>query len=101
LPDLTSEQALGLLTTTDFTQGLVAGVSATTTVAHKFGEQTDTDTNGQVIDRELHDCGIVYYPNNPYFLCVMTKGQDFSTLAKIISGISNSVFNYVSSQNPS
>jgi len=98
LPDVYSEEAFKLLSLTDFNQGIVAGVSTSTTVAHKFGEQTDT-TNGLITDRELHDCGIVYYPNHPYFLCVMTKGQDFPILSKIISDISKSVFNYVSLQN--
>jgi beta-lactamase class A len=100
LPDVESEQALELLMQTDFTQGLVAGVATSTPVAHKFGEKTNI-VNGTVIDHELHDCGIVYYSNDPYFLCVMTKGQDFPTLENIISDISKSVFNYVSSKNQS
>ena len=98
LPDIYSEEAFKLLSLTDFNQGIVAGVSTSTTVAHKFGEQTNA-TNGTVTDRELHDCGIVYYPSHPYFLCVMTKGQDFPILSKIISDISKSVFNYISSKN--
>jgi len=28
---------------------------------------------------QLHDCGIVYYPETPYLLCVMTKGWNFET----------------------
>ena len=98
LPDAYSEQAFKLLSSTKFNQGLVSGISASTTVAHKFGEQTDV-VNEVVTDRELHDCGIVYYPNHPYFLCVMTKGQDFPTLANIIGNISESVYDYVSSSN--
>ena len=101
LPDITSEQTLQLLTTTDFNQGLLLGVTPTTVVAHKFGEQTNTAANGTVTDRELHDCGIVYYPNHPYFLCVMTKGQNFPALSKIIGNISKSVFDYVSTKYPS
>jgi hypothetical protein len=38
--------------------------------------------------RELHDCGIVYLPDNPYLLCVMTKGNDFAKMEKIIEEIS-------------
>ncbi len=88
LPPLLSEQALSTLSQTTFTQGLVAGVPDGTAVAHKFGERTSVDTNGTVTGRELHDCGIVYKPEHPYFLCVMTKGNDFSKLQNIISDIS-------------
>lgn len=88
-----SEQALQLLTYTKFDKGIVAGVNGTTTIAHKFGEHTVT-FNGVVTERQLHDCGIVYYPKKPYLICIMTKGKDFEKLEKVISGISSIVFNY-------
>jgi beta-lactamase class A len=93
-----SEEALDLLSKTTFTQGLVAGVPVGTTVAHKFGERTIgiTDANNPAASetiKELHDCGIVYYPNDPYLLCVMTKGNDFPTLQKVISDISAMTWN--------
>jgi beta-lactamase class A len=91
-----SERALDLLTKTAFTQGLVSGVPAGTVVAHKFGEST---TGGSASDpnavHELHDCGIVYYPNHPYFLCVMTRGSDFTTLASVIKDVSQTTWNQV------
>jgi len=90
-----SEQALELLTKTTFTRGLVAGVPTGTVVAHKFGEHTYIQQDGTVVNRELHDCGIVYYPDKPYLLCVMTKGQDFPRLESVISGISKVVYGYI------
>jgi beta-lactamase class A len=89
LSDTISEQALQLLSKTTFTQGLVAGVPTGTEVAHKFGERTIAFANGDPTVRELHDCGIVYAPGDPYFLCVMTRGTDFPTLQGIISDISS------------
>jgi beta-lactamase class A len=98
-PDL-SEEALDILSRTSFTEGLVAGVPAGTVVAHKFGERTilSSTTTPSVITspHELHDCGIVYYPNHPYFLCVMTRGADFPTLASTIASISKLVWTDVS-----
>lgn len=88
-----SEQALQLLTYTKFDKGIVAGVEASTTVAHKFGEHTIT-FNGIVTERQLHDCGIVYYPKKPYLICIMTKGKDFKNLETIISDISSMVYRY-------
>ena len=93
-----SEQALQLLTYTKFNKGIVAGIQASTTVAHKFGEHTIT-FNGVVTERQLHDCGIVYYPKKPYLICIMTKGKDFENLEKIISGISSIVFDFNKNSN--
>ncbi len=97
-PDV-SEQALKFLTEESFSQGLSAGVPKSVDVAQKFGERTSVDQSGNIISRELHDCGIVYLPNDPYFLCVMTKGQDFTKLQPIISDVSKMVWDYFSSVN--
>ncbi len=92
LPRNVSEQALQLLTYTTFTKGLVASLPKGTIVAHKFGEHTSIDGQGQVISHQLHDCGIIYYPAHPYFLCVMTQGQNFDQLEKVISDLSQLVY---------
>ena len=87
-----SEKVLNLLHDTDFDQGLRQGVPKEIEIAHKFGERTVLFPDRSVQSRELHDCGIVYAPNNPYFLCVMTKGKDFESLKKVIGDVSSSVF---------
>jgi beta-lactamase class A len=92
-----SEEALKLLSRTRFNNGLTAQLSSTT-VSHKFGELTNT-TNGIVTERELHDCGIVYLHDNPYFLCIMTRGQNFANLQKVIADISKITFDYISQKN--
>jgi hypothetical protein len=91
-----SEQALKLLSYTTFKSGLVAG-TASTTVAHKFGEHALIDQGGKVLERQLHDCGIVYYPNKPYLLCIMTRGSNFPELEDAISGIAGVVYKSVQS----
>src|SRR3989344_4349139 len=88
-----SDEALELLTYSKFDQGIKSGVGDTV-VTHKFGEFTDI-LDGTITKRELHDCGIVYYPSKPYFICVMTKGQEFSNLEKIIADISKITFDYI------
>lgn len=87
-----SEQALEVLANTDFTDALVQGVPSDLTIAHKFGER------GTGNDKQLHDCGIIYYPNNPYLLCVMTRGPDFFILSQVISDISKMVYDEVDSR---
>jgi beta-lactamase class A len=84
-----SDEALGLLALTNFKDGLVAGVPGGTVVSHKFGEYTDDKVRTR---KELHDCGIVYYPEKPYYICVMTEGKDLESLAEVIKGISKIIY---------
>lgn len=81
-----SEKALSMLTKSTFQDGLVAGVPANTTIAHKFGERVLPDS------KQLHDCGVVYNKNHDYLICVMTRGQDFNNLEKTIQEISALVY---------
>jgi beta-lactamase class A len=79
-----SEWALKLLSESDFDKGIRQGVPKGITVASKFGERTTAD--GEI--KQLHDCGIIYYPQNPYLLCVMTRGYDQGVLENVIGKIS-------------
>lgn len=89
-----SERALELLIKTEFKKGLVAGVPTDIKVAHKFGEREGL-TNGQ---KQLHDCGIIYFPGNPYLLCVMTRGDDYDDLSNVIKTVSEKVYQEVDSR---
>ena len=80
-----SEVALSLLARTTFDGGLEAGVPQTVVVADKFGYRA---VEQGVPEEELHDCGIIYYPNHPYLLCIMTRGKTTLDLAKAIQDIS-------------
>ncbi len=90
-----SEKALQLLTRTEFTDGLGRGVPASVKIAHKFGEygNIDPQTN-KITYHELHDCGIIYYPQHPYLLCVMTRGADLEKLKGVIGNISKLFYSY-------
>lgn len=82
-----SEKALEVLSKVKFQDGIVAGVPSGITVSHKFGER---ELPGSI--RQLHDCGIIYYPNHPYLICVMTRGNDFNNLSKTIKEISEMTY---------
>jgi len=91
-----SEKALKILSEGDFNQGLVKGVPEGTLVAHKFGERFDE--NAKVDVEQFHDCGIIYYPQNPYLLCIMTKGKYIPTLVASVATISQMVYEEVDSR---
>lgn len=84
-----SEKALTLLTKISYDKGIVSGVPEGIIVAHKFGERTYNNET----EKQLHDCGIIYQPGNPYLLCIMTRGTDFETLSDVIKELSSSVWN--------
>jgi beta-lactamase class A len=84
-----SEKALGFLSANEFRLGIDATIPDSIQVASKFGERTSGE-QGEI--KQLHDYGIVYYPNRPYLICIMTKGRDFLKLTGVIREISKMVF---------
>lgn len=87
-----SEKALELLAQTTFKVGLRASVPSGIEVADKFGERTTYTPDGAVVERQLHDCGIIYHPRQPYLLCIMTRGKDFDQLAHAIQAVGKVVY---------
>ncbi len=86
-----SEKALEILSKSVFQQGIRDEIPDNVAVAHKFGER---DLGDGI--KQLHDCGIVYYPNHPYLLCIMTRGYDYQKLAAVIQDVSHQVFQEIS-----
>ncbi len=82
-----SEKLLTTLSKSSFQDGIVAGVPKGVQVSHKFGERYGEDGTAF-----LSDCGIVYKQNQPYVLCIMTKGNDAQNLADVIKSISKTVY---------
>lgn len=88
-----SEKALELLSHTKYDKGITNKLPKDLVVSHKFGERGFENSDL----KQLHDCGIIYHPGNPYLLCVMSRGYDFDKLSKVISDISLMVYNNVKS----
>jgi beta-lactamase class A len=87
-----SEKVLNILTKTKFKDWLVAGVSDDNIlISHKFGERSIYWNNG-IERKQLHDCWIVYYPDHPYLLCIMTRWYDWNKLKSVLQEVSNIVF---------
>jgi beta-lactamase class A len=89
-----SEEALNLMSQSSFTQGIVAGVPAGTTVSHKLG-LVGIGNGDPAPEHELHDCGIVYGPDT-YLICVMTRGSaPLTTMEAGVASISRAVYQQV------
>ncbi len=93
-----SNYAMELLSKTTFKDGLVAGLPSSVKVAHKYGERGVYEDN-ILMAVELHDCGLIY-AEVPYYLCVMTKGNNEKDLANTIRDISAVVYEDRGSMTP-
>lgn len=82
-----SQELLKLLSRSEFHEGIPSGVGPGVAVPHKTGDWRYGDYH--------HDCGIVYYPENPYVLCIMTSGLDRALANKLIGEISRDAYNYM------
>jgi hypothetical protein len=47
---------------------------------------------------QLHECGIVYFPDHPYLLGIMTRGKDYDVMLTTIRGLSRLIYNEVRQQ---
>ena len=95
-----SEKALRYLSKSTFRDGMAAGIPPNIDIASKHGERTvPVSTEDEAKDiSQLHEFGIVYYPNRPYLLGIMARGDDFEQLVKISRDISRLVYGEVDQQ---
>jgi beta-lactamase class A len=87
-----SEKLLSWLGASTYDKGIAAGTPRSVAIANKFGERVLSDGT-----TELHDCGVVYSDDDPYVLCIMTKGKNFAALQHVIVDVSSSVYESVAS----
>lgn len=94
LPKDKSNKILEILTQTDFNDRLVADIPKDIPVAHKIGFHTYSN-----LDQSIYtDCGIIYAPNRPFILCIMTQTSEIRAV-KYMREISRLVYEYVTSYN--
>jgi beta-lactamase class A len=89
-----SQLCLSILSDTNYKTQLPAGIPPGIHISHKIGEyRSNTGEIG------YNDCGIIYYPNNPYILCVMSKNTTKKEADRYISEISKIAYEYVDEKN--
>lgn len=88
LDPVLSDVAIDFLKKSDFKKGLQDDVPEV--IAHKFGTPPLIGKSYQ-----LHDCGIVYVPDHPYALCVMSKGKSREQLESVVQSISHATYEWV------
>jgi beta-lactamase class A len=95
-----SERALRYLSKSAFRDGMLSGIPPSIDRATKFGERTisaGTDGDGREM-KQLHEFGIIYYPNRPFLMGVMARGDDSRRLANVIRKVTALIYDEVDLQ---
>lgn len=85
-----SQEILNYLSKTKFPDKLEAGVPQSVTVAHKIGDYNDDKGN-----EAFMDCGIVYVPQRPYILCMLSLTDEQTARARMQEA-SKTVYDFLS-----
>jgi len=95
-----SEKALRYLTKSNFRDGMASGIPSNIEIAGKFGEQRIAVVDKGALKQlhQVHEFGIIYYPNRPFLLGVVVRGTEPDRLVKVIRDITNLVYDEVDRQ---
>ncbi|MDA8101185.1 MAG: class A beta-lactamase-related serine hydrolase [Nitrospiraceae bacterium] len=80
-----SERALGYLSRSPYADGIRSGLPQGVSVASKFGEFSAGSY-------QLHEFGVVYYPDHPYLLGIVTKGGTPVSLPHVLQELSKAIY---------
>ena len=75
-----SNQILDHLANTDFNDKLPSGVPEGVKVSHKIGVFNFNTDEGEDV---YSDCGIIYAPNRPFVLCIMSESDEATARAEM------------------
>ncbi len=95
-----SEKALRYLSKSTFRDGMASGIPSNVEIAGKHGERTIEIRKGGEEETlyQLHEFGIIYYPNRPFILGIMARGDDVDRLTKVSRDITRLVYEEVDQQ---
>ncbi len=85
-----SEKALSILNQTSMENGVAAGLPNDISIAHKY--RTRAYQKNGFSGSESHDCGIIYYPDHPYVLCMMGIGKNANDTNLMFETITRQVY---------
>ncbi|MBX7051097.1 MAG: class A beta-lactamase-related serine hydrolase [Flavobacteriales bacterium] len=85
-----SEYAMELLSTSDFKNGMVAGLPPGMPIVHKFGEWSDGKSASQ-----FHEAGVIYFGDKAYMIIIMTDGDDNRKLPPVIADLTRKTVKYI------
>ncbi len=95
-----SEKALRYLSKSTFRDGMASGIPLNVEIASKHGERTiELMKDGkETTVYQYHEFGIIYDPNRPFLIGIMTRGSDIDRLTKVTRDITRLVYEEVDQQ---
>lgn len=95
-----SEKALRYLSKSTFRDGMASGIPSNIDIAGKHGERMiDVVKDGETTKLyQFHEFGIIYFPNRPFLLGVMARGDDVGQLIKVVRDVTRLVYEEVDQQ---
>jgi beta-lactamase class A len=90
-----SNLALEILSKSKYPNGIRRYIPPHIVISHKYGSFYLYDEVGNRRQEQLHHVGIVYYPNKPYLIGIISKGKSQKECEVAISELSRLVFNAV------
>ncbi len=87
-----SEKALAVLAESNPTNGVGLGLQNDLKISQRYRIRSYTE-NGQTF-LENHACGIIYYPQHPYLVCLMSIAKNKSDIDNLFREINTAVYNY-------
>jgi len=88
-----SEKALDLLVEADNSIGLNASLPKDIPTANRYGGRLIPNRIPAAF--EVYDCGIIYYPSHPYFLCGIAQGNDLNKIKTFFKDVGDATYNEV------
>jgi hypothetical protein len=82
-----SQYASEMMENSSFKEGFAKGFPQGTKMWHKFGEW-----RADGLPSELHQSGVVVIGKEPYILTIMTRGEGFDNLTKVLAMLSNRIY---------
>lgn len=95
-----SEKALRYLSKSTFRDGMASGIPSNVDIASKHGERTivDAKDGGAKQQYQFHEFGIIYFPNRPFLVGIMARGNDVGQLIKVVREVTRLVYEEVDQQ---
>lgn len=93
-PASVSDEILELLNDELPKKGIAAALPDSVRVVHRIGIP-ERMFDGIL---RIHDCGIVYYPGNPYSLCIVVAGKSEEDMLRSARGLARLIFDEVDSR---
>jgi len=93
-----SEKALSLMSHARYQKGIRGAIPPQIAMAHKYGKRDELTPGSTLKTLQLHHFALVYHPQKPFLLGIMTKGTNLALKEKLIHDLAALTYEEVDKQ---